>query len=337
MSLPARRRLALFGFAALTALAAAAPARPQSASDSAIVTSLTLFAGTAQGLHRSRDWGGTWERAFGRGLDEVGSVRAILPIGPRVYLGGDGGLYVSDDFGLNWTRSYSATPVLAVCASRYPQADPTVFIGTPAGLLKSGDAGRSFAPTAFPQVRVERIEWPGPDLVLATARGVLVSKDAGASFTGPGGGLPGAPVLSLALSSFYAVDPVLYAGVTSGAFRSSNAAETWAAAGLEGRSVNDLVWLGPSLYAATEVGLLRSEDLGKTWSAFGEGAAGRAAIRILFPLAPAAGAEVFLGTDRGVYWSGDGGQHWRASGLQTEAITALATFPQPDPVQKKRR
>lgn len=318
-------------------LAGAASARPQSASGNAVITSLTLFAGSAQGLHRSRDWGGTWERAEGRGLDEVGTVRAILPIGPRVYLGGDGGLYVSDDFGLNWTRPYSATPVLAICASRYPQADPTLFIGTPGGLLRSSDAGQSFGPTAFPPVRVERIEWPGPDLVLATARGVLVSKDAGASFTGPGGGLPGAQVLSLALSSFYAVDPVLYAGLAGGALRSSDAGQTWVAAGLDGRSVNDLVWLGPLLYAATEAGLLRSEDLGKTWSAYGEGTAGRAATRILFPLAPAAGAEVFLGTDRGVYWSGDGGLHWRASGLQGDAITALATFPQPDPVQKKRR
>lgn len=337
MSLPAWRSLAVFGLAGLTVLAAAASAHSQSASGNTVVTSLTLFAGSAQGLHRSQDWGGTWQRVEGHGLDELGTVRAILPIGPRVYLGGDGGLYVSDDFGLNWTRPYSATPVLAICASRYPAADPTVFIGTPGGLLKSGDAGRSFAPTAFPQARVERIEWPGPDLVLATARGILVSKDAGASFTGPGGGLPGGQILSLALSSFYAVDPVLYAGIAGGALRSSDAAQTWVPVGLEGRSVNDLVWLGPILYAATELGLMRSDDLGKKWSAFGEGAAGRAATRILFPLAPAAGAEVFLGTDRGVYWSGDGGLHWRASGLQGDEITALATFPQPDPVQKKRR
>ena len=49
---------ALFASAALAL--AQAPPRP-AASAPPVVTTLTLFAGVAEGLWRSRDWGGTWE------------------------------------------------------------------------------------------------------------------------------------------------------------------------------------------------------------------------------------------------------------------------------------
>ena len=89
-------------------------------------------------------------------------------------------------------------PVYAVLPSRYPGADPTVFVGTAEGLFKSTDAGRTFQPTPVSGVAVTRIEWPGPDLVLATANGVLVSPDGGQTIRS-GVGLPAGPVPRCAL------------------------------------------------------------------------------------------------------------------------------------------
>jgi len=302
------------------------------------VTTLTIFAGTADGLRRSRTWGGTWERVTGPGIEKLGGVRCILPVGPRVYVSGDGGLFASEDFGETWKAVYEEAPVLAVIPSRYPLADPTVFLATSRGLLRSDDAGVSFHATALAGTSVQRIEWPGPALLVATERGVLVSKDGGGTFTGPGAGFPDGSVSAMAASSFFSVDPVLFAGVAgAGVFRSADGAATWAPAGLAGRNVSDLVWLGPFLYAATDAGLFRSENGGKAWSPLNEGLGDRPATRLLFPLAPASGAEAFLGTGRGVFWTGDGGLNWRASGLDGEAITALATFPPPDPVRKKAK
>jgi hypothetical protein len=57
-----------------------------------------------------------------------------------------------------------------------------------------------------------------------------------------------------------------------------------------------------------------------------------AARRLLFPLAPAAGAEAFVGTDSGIYRTPDAGLHWQPAGLEGEAILALATFPPPAPL-----
>jgi photosystem II stability/assembly factor-like uncharacterized protein len=300
-----------------------------------IVTSLTLFAGSPSGLWRSRDWGGTWE------LARAGAVHTILPLGPRVYAGGEAGVLVSEDFGQSWADFALETAVLGILPSRYPQSDPTVFAGTASGLLKSDDGGKTFRPTPLAGTAVHRMEWPGPALVLATGRGVVFSTDAGATFTGPGEGLPGDGARALALSSFFAVDPVLFTGIGSqGVFRSNDGGRTWAASGLADHTVNDLVWLGPILYAATDQGLFRSEDAGKTWSALGAGLAGRAALRLMFPLAPQSGAEIFLGTDQGVFRTADGGLNWIKAGLAAERILSLATFPPPAPIlntgRKKR-
>jgi photosystem II stability/assembly factor-like uncharacterized protein len=327
-----RVRTRAAALAALTLAAAGDRAAPQERVEQAppIVTSLTVFAGTPRGLYRSSDWGGTWypvvrdDKTFG--LDEVGAVRDIVPIGPQVFLAGDGGVYQSDDFGLNWHRTAFTTPAARVLPSRYPGSDLSVFVATPAGLVKSDDGGRSFKPTALTGTPVYHLEWPGPALIVGSGRGLMVSLDAGGTFAS--GVLPPGPVRAFALSSFFAMDPVLFAAVGSaGVHRSADAGKTWAPAGLEGETVTDLAWLGPYLYAVAGTGVYRSEDMGKKWIALGVSSKA-APTRILFPLMPASGSDVFLGTVKGIYRSSDGGQTWKAAGLDDQPILCLATFPQ---------
>jgi photosystem II stability/assembly factor-like uncharacterized protein len=328
--------------AALLAWAAFAAAQAPTPKPSLepVVTTLTIFAGTPETLWRTRDWGSTWEPVTGinrPNQQQLTDVRVIYPTGPRVYVGGSGGLAMSDDFGLTWRRVAESDSVLSVLPSRYPQADPTVFIGTARGLLKTLDEGRTLLPTALQGAPVLRLEWPGPALVMATNARVFVSSDAALTLQPGGEGLPmGAQVLSLVVSGYFQQDPVMCVGLKGGVYRSPDAGRTWQAAGLQGRDVNDLAWIGPMLYAATDVGVHRSEDNGRTWTAIGPALKGRVN-KLLFPLMPDSGAVVFAATDHGIYRSEDGGTNWRFSGMEGKNVMAIATFPAAERLAPPRR
>jgi len=324
------RRLLLLAAALASLFPAGGAGAPD---DNPIVTTLALFAGTPSGLRLSRDWGTTWDPrdpGVRDGLETAGAVRVILPLGPTIYLGGEGGLFVSQDFGRTWERLGVLGSVQCILLSRYFDIEPTVFAGTREGLLKSDDGGRTFHATALRGTPVNRIDWPGPALVAATGRGVLVSTDSAATFAGPGEGLPEGEVRAMALSSFYPIDPVLFAAVGShGVFRSGDGARTWTSAGLADHAVADLAWLGPFLYAVTDRGLYRTEDMGGLWTPLRDGLNGTVPTRIFFPAAPDSSAEAFLATDRGIYRTPDGGQHWLPTGFKDQAVLSLAAFPPP--------
>lgn len=134
----------------------------------------------------------------------------------------------------------------------------------------------------------------------------------------------------MALSSFFAVDPVLFASpAAGGVFRSVDGGGTWTPAGLADDVVHDLVWLGPFLYAAGEAGFYRSHDNGANWVRLSE-SPGRPST-LLFPLAPAAGLEAFLATDRGLFHTSDAGGHWTAAGFEGQDVLTVATYPPPRP------
>jgi photosystem II stability/assembly factor-like uncharacterized protein len=313
---------------------------PGSGQQETIVTSLTLFAGTAEGLWRSTDWSSRWQRVVGRTsgvtIEGVGPARAVALYATQVWLGGDGGLYVSEDFGETWAPLSLVGGIRAVLLSRWPTADPTLFVGTGEGLLRSRDGGRTFEPTALPAGAVHRLAWPGPALVVACDGGVLVTKNEGVEFEGPGPGLPPGPVRAIALSSYFSLDPVMFAAPASGGvYRSSDGGSTWTASGLPGEKVGDLVWLGPLLYAAGESGFHRSQDAGATWTRL-SASPGRPS-RLMFPLAPAAGVEAFLATDRGLFRTTDAGEHWAPAGFAGQDVLTVATFPAPEPVAPRKR
>jgi len=317
--------------AGLLALLAAAGVSQQRGSGP-VVSSLTLFAGTGEGLFRSGDWSGSWTRVEGRttsvGIEGLGAARSLVLLTTQVWVGGDG-IWVSDDFGETWGQRARTRGVQVLLPSRWPQSDPTVFVGTGFGLLRSRDGGRSFESTALNGGAVYRAEWPGPALVVACDQGVLVSTDEGRHFSEPAPGLPPGPVRAMVLSSFFGADPVIFAGPDSGGvYRSGDGGASWKASGLANQTVGDFVWLGPFLYAAADGGFFRSQDAGASWARL-SASPGRPR-QLLFPLAPAAGLEAFLATDQGLFRTRDAGEHWEPAGFAGQEVLTVATFPAPE-------
>jgi photosystem II stability/assembly factor-like uncharacterized protein len=301
-----------------------------------VVPSLMLFAGTPEGLWRSSDWGQSWSRVSGRTpgvtLDGLGAARALRPLGPQVWLGGDGGAFLSDDWGETWTLLSPTPGVSVVLPSRWPNSDPTVYLGTRGGLLRSVDGGHTVSPTRLACPGVRRLDWPGPALAVACDRGFFVTVD-GERFTGPGTGLPDEPVQAMVLSSYFAADPVAFVAPRGGGvYRTSDGGATWRPCGPSAEPVFDLLWIGRFLYAAGENALYRSEDVGDHWKRL-SAVPGRPS-RLLFPLG---GIEGFLATDRGIYRTPDAGEHWEAAGLAGENVLEIGTFPPPEESSGKRR
>jgi photosystem II stability/assembly factor-like uncharacterized protein len=260
-------------------------------------------------------------------------VHSVVAVTPRVFVAAETGLVMSEDFGQTWKRLGLEGAVLSILPGRYLQADPTLLAGTRDGLVKSEDFGRTFHATALKGVEVRRMQWPGPALVLATNAGLYVSKDSGASVEALGAGLPTGDIRSMVLSSYFAMDPVLFVGLGEGGglFISKDGGRSFRSAGLSGRTVYDLYWLGPLLYAATDGGVFRSESLGADWVALNDGFKGEAR-QLLFPLAPDQGSIIFVVSDQGLYRTSDGGNNWQFSTAFEEPIEVIATFPPPEPI-----
>ena len=187
--------------------------------------------------------------------------------------------------------------------SRWPQSDPTVFAGT--GVRAAALARRRARPSSPRRstgaaVHRARVAGAGPGRGLRP-RGPRQQGRGHGLRRARAQGLPAGPVRAMVLSSFFAVDPVMFAAPASGGvYRSSDGGATWTAVGARRRRW----WAtscgsGPFLYAAAEHGFYRSQDAGASWTRL-SASPGRPS-RLMFPLAPAAGLEAFLATDRGLF------------------------------------
>ena len=152
--------------------------------------------------------------------------------------------------------------------------DGTLWIGTPRGLLRSVDQGRTVTSVALPtkvsatEVTAVAVEFRSPwSVYVATGgEGVFKSEDGGKSWAAVNGGLAGLDIRGLALAPN---DGRLHAQVRDkGLFRTMDGARSWervdngpAGAMSTLASVNMSTGMGGIfLYAATDQGLVRGPD-----------------------------------------------------------------------------
>jgi photosystem II stability/assembly factor-like uncharacterized protein len=216
--------------------------------------------------------------------------------------------------GGSWERlaAYEGGTVAALALAREPAADSgrepsveaaglmaaeTVFAGTPAGVFRSHDGGRSWCPA------------------------------------GPVGVLPF--VTSVAVSPDYARDRTVFAGTWGGLFRSRDGGDSWQPV-LAGGTILAVVVSpafaedGTLLVGTAEDGILRSVDGGDRWLSANAGLLDLAVTTLAISGRFAEDGTTLAGTASGLYWSQNGGQSWREVDLGLDADLDLGSGPSLD-------
>ncbi|MGH9462907.1 MAG: hypothetical protein ACRD1X_16955 [Vicinamibacteria bacterium] len=293
-----------------------------------------LLIATSEGPFVSFSWGEYWETLRHRlPLD----TRLFYCLGPRTYAGGPEGLFISNDYGEFWTKvgNWEGGAVTALLTSSYFPSEPVIFVGTRDGLWVSRDGGEEeWEKIASIRGSVNAIAWPGPSLFVATSEGLFHSVDGGRDWETLGGDLPEAAVLSLEVSSFFGIEPILFVGLEgAGIYRSQNAGKhfepvsgkDWAE-----QSVRAIYWWKSVLFVGTDAGLFVSQDAGRSWKTAELRGEKIRAISIPNAQSPV-GSDILVGTDRGVFKTSDGATTWREvnEGMRPSTVYAFGSFPIP--------
>src|SRR5450830_930703 len=207
-------------------------------------TPATLYAGTASGVFKSTDSGGTWAAA-NKGLTNLNiSALAINPTTPTtLYAGTYDGVFKSTDSGGTWAAANTGLTNLNVYALAInPTTPATLYAGTWGGVFKSTDSGGTWAAAntglTNPYVYALAIDPTTPATLYAgtsqygsyfpTYGEVFKSTDSGGTWVAANTGLTQLTVPALAINP--TTPATLYAGTRDGVFKSTDSGGTWAAA-----------------------------------------------------------------------------------------------------------
>ena len=304
-----------------------------------------LFVATSEGPYVSHSWGEYWETLRHR---LPLSIRVWQCLGPMAFAGGPEGLFVSDDFGESWreVETWSGGEVISILTSLYYPAEPVIFIGTRNGLYRSRDVGQKkweHIAQDLIRGRVYAMNWPGPSLFVGAERGFFRTDDGGDNWERLGEGLPAVPVLSVTLSRYFGLEPVIFVGLEgAGVYRSRDAGVHFEAVGgtdWAARRVPAIYWWGSSLFAGTNEGLFVSHDVGENWKSASEELEEENVLTLSIP-APQApgGSDVIVGTQRGVFKTSDGANTWRhmAGGMDSPEIYGFGSFPIVEAIESEK-
>ena len=230
-----------------------------------------VYAGTFDGVVRSADGGGTWQRAGDRQPSaEVLSILTPLRACDIVLAGTRAGIARSVDGGRSWRLVIvGGRRRLAVHSLAPGPDDHTLYAGTTDGVWESADGGVVWgARTVRGEPRPALCLLTHPlrtNVILAgTGAGIVYSGDGGRTWAPTGEGVQGTVYTLLADSSTH----ILLAGTDAGLYISRSVGKSWRRLGLPPDLTVSALATGSrgALYAASNKGVYRSLDGGLNWA-----------------------------------------------------------------------
>ncbi len=289
-----------------------------------------LFAGTGNGLFRSRDGGKTWQ-SLQDGLRDQ-NIRA-LALSPAehamIYAGTSRGIYLSEDGGDHWTDWFEESSGLSNIDIQdlviHPENPETLFAATPGGLFVSRDSGDTWELTfegnsykGSRDVRFIRFSSQARSLYIGTANGIFKSADGGKSWNKKwGNALP----VSQSLVSLDTDPEFIYAGTRKGLFKSYNRGITWVHDATSNKDAVRQLVVDPGdtthVYMGTADHFFVSPDGGDTWNTLDLQVEDGETLDVL-TLIPSTGKPsptLIAGTSGGLFISKNGGRDWQETSL----------------------
>lgn len=299
-----------------------------------------LYAGSEEGLYRSRDGAASWERILYLGgpgagyetrIDPASSSTMYVGYGSLRSLSGTapaGKLMRSDDGGNTWTEL--TTALVDAIKRDYPETEPRdlagIFIDTstkPSTVYASATLkSQSSYPYPYWRSTDKGVTWTLADD--ADRDRVLAAQQSGPSLLDEMGlkNLVDAEGRAVGFPQSVVVDPndtsLMYAGTDAGVCRSTDGGKTWAktSVGMTHEVVGDLVTdpVSPSvLYVVARAGIFRSNDAGVTWKAvlsagYLDDLPGNSICSLA--IAPSMTSRLYAWTSDGLFRSDDAGETW---------------------------
>jgi photosystem II stability/assembly factor-like uncharacterized protein len=307
-----------------------------------------VYAAAAGGIYRSSDGGDTWVQASnGLVRRQITDLRMSDTSADELVLGSIEGAYLSRNAGATWIRSTTGLTNTVVRRVAISSVDPELtFLGTDGGVFRSADRGVSWSRvdgTAGTGYSCRALEVAPSDagiviFSLSGTRGSYRSVDGGRTFVPANVGLPFETPNDLSFARDAGHSGTLYIALEKrGVYRSDDLGLSWAAAGLDGQTVQ-AVEVAPSdgehVYAAASKDIYRWVSATGSWEKSSSAAASTILCLAVDPIDP---LVAFAGADHpgnfgqlgGVYRTADGGQTWqRLPGpLDQHDVVAIATHP----------
>ena len=284
----------------------------------------------------------------GSGAGTVVAI-ALHPTDPNIlYVVTHEGPLKTRDGGTTWQKIFTGVSQSRVLAIGIDPATPsTVYLGTKDdGVYGSYDGGRQWLSlrAGLDDVRVtaevqQIVFAPGPQrrVFLATAMGVFESDAEGKSWQKRMAGITNVLMVTTLTVDSGRPD-VLYAGTSSGVYKTTDGARTWREANtgmLQPDRVASSRALGASAlaldphrpdiaYVGTLDGLYKTLDGGRAWTRIGRDLASQSIHALV--LDPGRQDEVYVGGPAGIFKSRDEGMTWenRSEGLPSRNVLSLA-------------
>jgi photosystem II stability/assembly factor-like uncharacterized protein len=278
-------------------------------------------------VYVSADTGKLWMEA-GAPFDQF---TAMALCGPTLFAGCGTGLWKSPDSGVNWMKVTLGSEDTNVASLAPAGTSLLVGLGRFGGILRTPDGGASwsYASADLTDKTARCLLVSGEKMFTGTRDYVFASFDGAAHWTARPTDFP--TVTSLAIK-----DTLLIAGCSQafgdeGIYFSSNDGLTWSfdKYGPSTGPITSLFAHENMIFAGMNgyTGMYRSPSGKENWSAMNDGLIvyhGISAYNVNVFAIGAVGATLVTGTDEGIYYSENNGQHWDSAGATMNACAFAA-------------